>query len=51
MSTDLPSTPGFETIRNNTALKQTDMYQFMSLRFETIRNNTALKHSVHCLDI
>ena len=34
---------GFETIRNNTALKQGLLAEITQQRFETIRNNTALK--------
>ena len=34
----------FETIRNNTALKLTKLYESAPESFETIRNNTALKH-------
>ena len=34
---------GFETIRNNTALKLGRTVKDKSNRFETIRNNTALK--------
>ena len=34
---------GFETIRNNTALKLVLIAGLLSQRFETIRNNTALK--------
>ena len=34
---------GFETIRNNTALKRTVAVKLVDLGFETIRNNTALK--------
>ena len=35
--------PGFETIRNNTALKQPYGDSHVWSGFETIRNNTALK--------
>ena len=34
---------GFETIRNNTALKHAMWEQAIAQGFETIRNNTALK--------
>ena len=34
---------GFETIRNNTALKQDENEGEIEEGFETIRNNTALK--------
>ena len=37
---------GFETIRNNTALKRLRTVKAHAKRFETIRNNTALKHHV-----
>ena len=37
---------GFETIRNNTALKRRTRNRHSSTRFETIRNNTALKLAV-----
>ncbi len=33
----------FETIRNSTALKQTEEIDWKKSRFETIRNSTALK--------
>ena len=36
----------FETIRNNTALKQKGLIMFEFDGFETIRNNTALKHQL-----
>ncbi|MBS7108046.1 MAG: hypothetical protein ACLUCE_08375 [Streptococcus sp.] len=36
-------TMGFETIRNNTALKRCFVFGKIRIRFGTIRNNTALK--------
>ena len=37
---------GFETIRNNTALKQQALWNWEIQSFETIRNNTALKQQL-----
>ena len=44
---DALRTCGFETIRNNTALKLMRSVIFVVDGFETIRNNTALKQALN----